>query len=616
MGDNMFGSAKIPVPPARRVSVDYDLMYALARQIWHLRDEMDVPAALKHSFDAGDIGPRPDTAEVLKNFTIAWQKAFGEGWQAMTDLGNLLDELGKAFYDHDAGMAANAATMAAAYERNNAKAENEAYKQRWDAAHKRADAENLAWRHQLKQRPLERQRQELERRRAALEKERDAQATRQEGLNKRQEELQKRQEPLRQRQEELTERQQELWRRQKAERAALEADFTAKQNALDKEWDALAKEQNPSRERVAELQRKQQDLWDEQNAAQQALEGKQEKEQNGLNRDKDALSREYDAFNPAWDQLDKEQQALWKDQAATEEAQKQLDKDEELRQQRAKDVYDGVEKRYAEQREEREKHLGWTFTDDGSDPLTPPPPEPTTYEQDDANGHTKIEYKRNADGEIEVDKHGNPVETTTTITNKNGLTYTETHRSLSGEGDSVTTTQRSDGSVTKVYEDANDEFYGKGFMKRYVLDGDGHTLQIWTKAPDGDWTLQVEAKPDPDSKEDPPPMVYLEERPPAYLTVDKPMVDATGKPADGAFSPGNTTNLPDNATRTDYTNPDGSGLHVITTDQMRYVADDNNEIQEIWQKNRYGDWYLKDSITQHERYGDEPPLGMIGENWR
>lgn len=604
-----------------RVSVDYELMYALARHIWHLRDEMDVPAELKHSFDAEDIGPRPDTAEVLRNFTVAWQKAFGEGWQAMTDLGNTLDETGKAFFDFDAGTAANAASMAAAYERNNIKAENEAYKQRRSAAHNQAEATNLAWRHKLKQQPLERQRQELERKRAALEKEQDAQMKRQEALNRRQEELQKRQEPLRQRQEELTERQQELWRRQKAERAELEADFTAKQDALDKEWAALAKEQHPSRERVAELQRKQQDLWDEQNAAQKALESKQENEQNDLNRDQDALSRAYNAFTPEHDKLDKEQQDLWKDQAATEEAQKQLDKDEELRQQRAQDVYDSLEKSYAEQ----QKNPGPTMENGGSDLLhikgepgeAPPPPAPTTYERDDANGHTKIEYKLNADGQIEVDKNGNPVETTTTITNKNGLTYTETHRSLSGEGDSVTAIHRSDGSVTKIYEDTNDEFYGKGFMRRYVLDGEGRTLQIWLKEPDGEWTLQNAAKPDPESKDDPPPLIYLEERPPAYLTVDKPLLDAGGKPADGAFSPGETaSNLPGDATRTDYTGPDGSSLRVVTTDQFRYVADSKGELQEIWQKNRYGDWYLKDSITQHQRYGDEPPLGMLGDNWR
>ncbi|MEU6804585.1 hypothetical protein [Streptomyces neyagawaensis] len=588
---------------------------------------------MKHSFEAGDIGPRRDTAEALSDFTSAWQKAFTEGWQVMTDLGNLLDELGKAFYDYDAQTAAGAASMAAAYQRQNIKAENDAYKQRQDAMYKQAEAANLERKHRPGQLYLERQQQALEKKREALQKEQDAQAKRQEDLTRRQEELQKRQEPLRQREDELTQRQQELWRRQKAERKELEAGFTAKQDALDKERAALtAGGRRPSRDEVDELQRKQQDLWQEQDAARQALEGKQATEQNALNQERDALRKKQDAFTPEWDELDKKQHDLWKDQAATEEAQKQLDKDQEPLTRRAEEI----QKAYAEEQEELAKKPAWTPESGEPNPLhmnrelgpdgpaeTPPPPVPTTYERDDGNGHTKIEYKLNADGEIEVDKNGNPVETTTTITNDNGMSYTETYRSLPREGDSVTTTHRADGSVTKVYVDANDEFYGKGFQRRYVTDEKGNTLQVWLKAPDGDWTLQNEAKPegadDPDA--DPAdvaqaPLQYLE-KPPAYLTVDKPMVDATGKPADGAFAPGRTTSdLPGDATRTDYTNPDGSGLHVVTAGISRYVADDKGEIQEVWQKNRYGDWYLKDSITQHERYGDEPPLGMIGENWR
>ncbi|SPF05547.1 hypothetical protein [Streptomyces sp. MA5143a] len=618
-----------------RISIDYDLMYTLARHIWHLRDEMDIPAGVKHSFEAGDIGPRRETAEELANFSTTWQKAFTEGWQVMTDLGNLLDEIGKAFYDSDAQIAVGAASMAAAYQRQNIKAENEAYKQRQDAMYKQAEAANLERRHRPGQLYLERQQQELEKRRAALRKEQDAQAKRQEALTKQQNELQKRQEPLRQRQDELDRRQQELWRRQKAERAELEAGFTAKQDALDKERAALTAGQ-PSREQMDELRREQQDLWQEQETEQKALESKQATEQSDLNRERDALRKEQDAFAPEWDELDKKQHDLWKDQAATEEAQKQLDKDQEPLTKRAEEM----QKAYAKEQEEVAKKPAWTPESGEPNPLhmnrelgpqgpaeTPPPAVPTTYERDDGNGHTKIEYKLNADGEIEVDKNGNPVETTTTITNKNGLTYTETYRSLAREGDSVTTTQGADGKVTKVYVDANDEFYGKGFQRRYVTDEKGNTLQVWLKAPDGDWTLQTEAKPAEGSEgSDNPdadaaavgqaPLEYLE-RPPAYLTVDKPMVDATGKPADGTFSPGKTiSNLPGDATRTDYTNPDGSGLHVVTAGISRYVADDKGEIQEVWQKNRYGDWYLKDSITQHERYGDEPPLGMIGENWR
>jgi chemotaxis protein histidine kinase CheA len=614
-----------------RISVDYDLMYVLARHIWHLRDELDVPVQLKHSFDAGDIGPRPRTAEALENFSVAWRKAFSQGWQAMTDLGDLLDETGKAFYDGDASMAANAASMAATYERHNAKAANDAYRQRRDAAREQAEAENLERRHEAAQRPVERQRQQLERKRAALQKEQDAQTKRQEDLNKRQDELQKRQEPLRQRYEELTGRQQDLWRRQKAERAELEADFTAKQDALNKEQAALAKEKEPSRERVEELQRKQRDLWEEQDAAQKALEGKQEKEQNDLNRARDDLRREQDAFTPEQDELDREQHDLWKGQAATEGAQEQLDKDEEQLRKRAEDVRKDVEKDYAEEQKEREKSP--STADNGESDLTPskggpgeapPPPEPTTYERDDENGHTKIEYKMNADGEIEVDKNGNPVETTTTITNKNGLTYTETYRSLPREGDSVTTTHRSDGSVTKVYVDSNPEGYGPGESMRYVTDDKGAPLETWRKTPDGEWGKVWDSRSSsPDEKvAEEENAVKAEEaangvgRPPAYLTVEKPLVDGAGRPADDSFSPPMDIKLPDGNVRTDYMREDGSELRVVTTDTTRYVADANNEIQEVWYKNRSGTWYLKESSTQHTRYGDEPPLGTLGENWR
>ncbi|KUL46914.1 hypothetical protein [Streptomyces regalis] len=747
-----------------RISVDYDLMYVLARQIWHLRDELNVSSQTDRNFAAGDIGPRRDTAEELTNFYDAWQKSFREAWQVMTDLGNLLDEIGKAFYDSDASTAVNAAAMAASYQRQNIKAENDAYKQRQDAMYKRAEAANLERRHKPGQLYLERQQQELEKKRAALQKEQDAQGKRQADLNKQQEELQKQQEPLRQRQDELARRQQELWQRQKAEREEQEAAFAAKQDALNKEsealqkdqeplrqrqdelqrrqqelrkeesdqrhaqealylaqqaalqqqqdtydaksnaltakqealwkerdallrkkgvtqgeldawqkrqdalwaeqdalwkregeplqkkWDdleklqadqekaleplqtrqealnkelaALAKEQEPFGERAEELQRKQQDLWKEQDAERKTLEGEQQKDQSDLNREQDALRKEQDAFTPEWDKLDKEQQDLWKDQAATEEAQKQLDKDEEPLRQRAEEM----QKDYAAEQEELAKKPAWTPESGKPNPLhmnrelggdgpseTPPPPVPTTYERDDENGHTKVEYKLDADGQIEVDKNGNPVETTTTITNKNGLTYTETYRSLPREGDSVTTTQRSDGTVTKVYMDANPEEYGPGESMRYVTDDKGAALQTWRKTPDGEWTLTWDRDSDPAGEENAANGVG---RPPAYLTVEKPLVDGAGRPADDSFSPPMAIELPDGNTRTDYMRLDGSELRVVTTDTTRYVADANNEIQEVWYKNRNGTWYLKESSTQHTRYGDEPPLGTLGENWR
>lgn len=750
-----------------RISVDYDLMYVLARQIWHLRDELDVSSHTQHDFAAGDIGPRRDTAEELTNFYGAWQKSFREAWQVMTDLGNLLDEIGKAFYDQDAGTAVNAAAMAASYQRQNVKADNDAYKQRQDAMYKRAEAANLERRYKPGRAFLERQQQALEKRRAALRKEQEAQAERQRELNRRQDDLQKQQEPLRRRQEELERRQQELWQRQEAEREEQQAAFAAKQDLLTKESEALQKEQEPLRhrqdevqrkqqelwkeeadlrhaqeavylaqqaalqqqqdaydaksdaltkrqealwkerdallrkkgvtqpeldawqkkqdalwaeqdtlwkkegeplqkkwdgldrlqaeqekafapfqarqealdkeraalgtaqepfgEKAEELQRRQQDLWKGQEAERRALEGKQEKEQDALDREQDALQKEQDAFAPKWDDLDRQQKALWKDQAANEEAQAQVDKDEEPLRRQAEDMQKG----YAAEQEALQKKPAWTPESGEPDPLnrnrslggdgpsqTPPPPVPNGYERDDENGHTKVEYKLDANGGIEVDKNGNPVETTVTITNKNGLTYSETHRSLSEDGDSVTTTRRSDGTVTKVYVDVNPEGWDKGFMKRYVTDEHGDTQQIWTKAPDGDWVLNMDKETYYNSEagqEDPQKSL---DRPPAYLTVDKPLMDAGGHLADNASAPGTTTTLPDGNTRTDYSRPDGSVLRVVTTEMNRYVADGSGEIQEIWQKNPDGTWFLRDSVTQHERYGDEPPLGTLGENWR
>ncbi|SDN53308.1 hypothetical protein SAMN04487981_105357 [Streptomyces sp. cf386] len=750
-----------------RISVDYDLMYVLARQIWHLRDELDVSSQTDRDFAAGDIGPRRDTAEELTNFYGAWQKSFREAWQVMTDLGNLLDEIGKAFYDQDAGTAANASTMAASYLRQNIKAENDAYKQRQDAMYKRAEAANLERRHKPGQLYLQRQQEEHEKKRAALEKEQEAQAKRQEGFIKQQEALQKEQEPLRQRQDELDRRQQELWEQQKAEREEQESAFAAKQEALNKEaeslrgdqeplrqqqdelqrkqqelwqeekdlrhaqealylaqqaalqqqqdaydaksealtkkqealwkerdalmrkkgvtqgeldawqkkqdalwaeqdalwekegeplqkkWDdldklaadqekafdplqarqealdkqrqALADQQEPFGDRAEELQRKQEGLWKEQDAARKTLDGEQDKEQGDLDREKDALQKEQDAFAPKWDELDKQQEALWKDQAANEEAQKQLDKEEEPLRRQAEDM----QKSWAADQEELAKKPAWTPESGEPNPLnrnrelggqgpseTPPPPVPNGYERDDENGHTKVEYKLDANGQIEVDKNGNPVETTVTITNKNGLTYRETYRTLSEDGDSVTTTHRSDGTVSKVYLDVDPGGYDKGFMKRYVTDENGDTQQIWTKAPDGDWVLNMDKETYFNSEagqED--PQKFLD-RPPAYLTVEKPLVDAGGHLADGTSAQGTTTTLPDGNTRTDYTRSDGSVLRVVTTDMNRYVADGSGEIQEIWQKNQDGTWYLRDSITQHQRYGDEPPLGTLGENWR
>ncbi|WP_369166838.1 hypothetical protein AB5J49_02615 [Streptomyces sp. R28] len=581
-----------------RISIDYDLMYVLARQVWHLRDELDVSSQTDGTFAAGDIGPRRDTAEELTNFHHAWKKSFREAWQVMTDLGNLLDEIGKAFYDSDAATAANAASMAASYQQANIKAENAAYKQRQDALYKQAEAANLERGNHPGRLALARQKQELEQKRAALQKEQDAQTKRQEGLNKRQEELQKRQEPLRQRQDELTQRQQDLWRRQKAEREELEAGFTAKQDALDKEQAALAKEQNPSLKQVEELLRKQQDLWQEQDAARKTLEGEQAKDQSDLDRERDALQKEQDALAPEWDELDKEQHDLWKDQAASEEAQKQLDKDEEPLRQRAEDM----QKSYAAQQEELAKKPAWTPESGEPNPLhmnrelgpdgpaeTPPPAEPTTYERDDENGHTKIEYKLDADGRIEVDKNGNPVETKTTITNKNGLRYEETTTQMD-DGDYRTVAHHADGSVTKVVVD-NESFTlvdTEPTTRRYVVNEDDEILAVWQKKPGSDdWELTNSID------EENATLGHL----PDHLRVDHSIIDKTGQLRDGTPATETTKTFPPDdtgkhTTVTAYKTSDGSVTKVLTTtdgpNEMRYVTDADGKVLEFW---RNTVWY-------------------------
>jgi hypothetical protein len=103
-----------------RFSIDYDLMTVLARDMWHLRDEMDVSSKADHTFAAADISPRRETAEALTDFYGAWRKSFDQAWKVMTDLGNLLDEVGKAFYDQDASTSVGAAEQVAAFQRQTA----------------------------------------------------------------------------------------------------------------------------------------------------------------------------------------------------------------------------------------------------------------------------------------------------------------------------------------------------------------------------------------------------------------------------------------------------------------------------------------------------------------
>ncbi|WP_329222791.1 hypothetical protein OG352_36515 [Streptomyces sp. NBC_01485] len=500
-----------------RISIDYDLMYVLARQVWHLRDELDVTSKSKHAFAASDIGPRKQTAEALNDFYGDWQKSFGDAWQVMTDLGNLLDEIGKAFYDQDASFAVSGAQQAAFFQRKQAEAENDAYQHRNDSQRKEAQADRLRVRYGLQEQLLARKQAELESRRGELEKEQ------------------------------------------------------------------------------AEQQKRQEDL-----------DGK------GA-----TLSR---------DELLKQQQALWQDQARTDEALKQLDKDEEPLRQQA----ETLQKNYADDFGALNRQGPWTPESGDPDPLSrnreyggtdpegpapPPPPNGFTWQSDE--GTTTVTYQLDENGRIEVDKNGDPVETTTTITNNNGLVHSETYRSLSDDGDSVTTIRSADGSVRKDYVDASPEGVTDGSMTRYVTDEAGNTLQIWTKRPDSGWELSMDRDTYLNSaagRQD--DQQYLD-RPPAYLTVEHPVVDGDGRPAGAAPSKETTTALPDGASRTDFTNSDGSVTRVVTTESTRYVAyGSNNEIREIWQKRPDGGWYLRDSITQHTRYNDEPPLGTLGINWQ
>ncbi|WP_328836721.1 hypothetical protein [Streptomyces europaeiscabiei] len=555
-----------------RISIDYDLMYELGRDIWALRDRLLDTSRAKPDFASSDIGPREQTWGALIYFHGAWKKSFEDGWQVMTDLGNLLDEMGKAFYDQDAQGAVSARQQEAAMVRQDIKQDNAAYQQKRDTRIKQAKAEDLRMRHAARQAIVDKQQAELDKKRAVVEKEQQALQQRQEALNKKYEALREKQEPLQKRQEELLREQQELWKEQNSERKSAEGDLTEKQEAL--------------------------------------------------NRKQDALRADQDALQPEWDDLQRQQEDLWKDQAENEKAQDRIDEEEEPLRKRSEELqedYAGeLEELAKTPSSELEKDTGWLrgHREWGDDPDTPPPPVPNSLVRESPDGRTEVSYKLDENGEIALDKNGQPLETTTTITNKNGLTYSETYRSLPRDGDSVTTTTASDGSVTKIYVDSDPEDHRTpGTSVRYVTDGKGAALEMWQKQPDGEWerSWSRHASPTGEGEQEAANGVG---RPPAYLTVEKPLVDGGGHPADDSFSPPMVIELEDGRTRTDYMRQDGSELRVVTTDTTRYVADESNEIQEVWYKNRNGAWYLKDSITQLTRYGDEPPLGTLGEGWR
>ncbi|MGW0581470.1 hypothetical protein ACWD25_37270 [Streptomyces sp. NPDC002920] len=748
-----------------RISYDYDLMTVLARHLWHLRDELDVTSQTDKTFAAGDIGPRRETAEALEDFYGAWKNSFKEGWQVMTDLGNLLDKAGKAFYDQDASHAAGAAQQVTTQVRDEATRQNEIRKQALNGKLRADQARNLEARFKTQQARLKKDQDALVEKRRKIDEQTAAQQKRQEALNREQEELagkrepllkqqdelqarqqrlwqeekdllrqreeklqarrdelqkeyealREEQEPLLKRQEELQAEQQRLWADEKALRAqqdaamekkvtaleqeqkaydgkqdalqerqealwreretllgrgnatqadldawqrrqdalakerddlwetegrglaerwdALEADqrdqekafdpLNERQRQLDDEREALSRDQEPLSERQDGLQSKQKDLWALEKSTQKEVQDAVEKKQNGLDAERADLQTRMDPLDRESEDLQARQKEVWDDQADTETAQTSLTEEEKPLQQRQQDLQDTFGEEYDKLRDwdpDRDPDVGRLRGMRGQlDDLPDEAFVPKGYTMEDANSTTTVSYQLDGNGEIKVDRNGDPVETTTTVTNKNtGLSYSETYHPLSRDGDSVTTIRSSDGSVTKVYMDSDPEGSPDGWMKRYVTDETGRdTLQIWTKRPDGDWELTMDKETYLESETGKQDDQQFLDRPPAYLTVENPLVDAGGHPS-GPTAAGTTTTVQEGVTRTDYTGADGSVTKVVTNENTgtRFVADGSNEIQEIWQRAEDGSWYLRESVTQHERSGAEPPLGTLGENWR
>ncbi|WP_326576363.1 hypothetical protein OG889_11460 [Streptomyces sp. NBC_00481] len=748
-----------------RVSYDYDLMTVLARHLWHLRDELDVTSQTDKTFTAGDIGPRRETTEALEDFYGAWKKSFREGWQVMTDLGNLLDKAGKAFYDQDASQAAGAAQQVTAQVRGEAVRHNEMRKQKLNGKLRADQARRLEAGYRTQQARLKKEQDALVEKRRKFDEQTAAQQKRQEELNREQEELARKREPLLKQQDELQARQQRLWQEEKELLKQREEKLQVKRDELQKEYEALREEQEPLLKRQEELQLRQQQLWAdekalraEQDAAMEkkvtALEQEQkayDAKQDGLRerqealyreretllgkgnatqadldawqRKQDALGKERDALWESegkglaerWDALEQEQRDqekafdpfrerqreldgerdalsraqeplterqdglqarqkdlwalekstqqevedavkgkrdsldaeradlqtrldpldqeskdlqdrqkdLWDDQSDDEDTQTALTEEEKALQQRQQDLQDGFGEEYDKLREwdpDRDPDVGRLRGMRGQlDDLPPEAFVPKGYTVEDANSTTTVSYQLDENGEIKVDKNGDPVETTTTVTNKNtGLSYSETYHALAEDGDSVSTIRSSDGSVTKIYTDSSPEGEADGTMRRYVTDETGRdTLQIWTKRPGGDWELTLDKETYLNSDAGQEDAQQRLDRPPAYLTVENPLVDGDGRPSAPA-SEGTTTQVQEGVTRTNYTGSDGAVTKVVTNENTgtRFVAGANDEIQEIWQRRGDGTWYLRESVTQHERYGDEPPLGTLGENWR
>ncbi|MGW0822412.1 hypothetical protein [Streptomyces sp. NPDC002845] len=744
-----------------RISYDYDLMTVLARHLWHLRDELDVTSQTDKTFAAGDIGPRRETAEALEDFYGAWQKSFRDAWQVMTDLGDLLDRAGKAFYDQDASLAAGAAQQITDSVRGDARRQNETYNQRLNDLRRGEKIRTLEGHYKVEQARLKKERDALQvkqrkiderlgdqqKRQEALDKEHEELSKKQEPLLKVQEELQLKQqrlqqeekdllaereaelqakraelqkeydalregaEPLAKEQEEILRKQQEIWRDEKALREELDAAFQKKadaleldqqaydtkqgalddrqdalwrerdallsrgnvtraeidawqgrQDALQKErddlwetegkgleqrWDALEQEQKdqqkafdpfrerqreldeerkalvgrqePLTERQAELLKKQEDLRALELSTQQEVEDTVRKAREDLDAQREDLQKQQAPLDKEWKDLRTRQEDLWQDQVEAEEDQAALRKEEEPLQKRQEHLQKYVGEKYDELRDYKwdpESGEGDPLLRrrDGPDDLGGPAYVPNGHTIEDDNSTTTVSYELDENYEIKLDKNGEPVETTTTVTNKNtGLTYSETYRRLpSGDDDSVTTIRNSDGSVTKIYTDG---------PVRWVTDETGKdTLQIWVQR-DGEWVLTMDKETyfnSPAGKEDAQQQL---DRPPAYLAVENPLVGPDGRPA-GSYSEGETTQLQDGVTRTNYTDSDGSVLKVVTIYSenefgRRLVVGANNEIEEIWLRREDGTWYLKDSTAQHERYSNlGPTFGYLHEPWR
>lgn len=551
-----------------RISYDYDLMTLLARHLWHLRDELDVASQTDKTFAAGDVGPRRETAAALEEFYGAWKNSFREGWQVMTDLGDLLDNAGKAFYDQDAALAGSVAQQVASQARSNATRQNQIREQKLNGLRRKELAERLELRYKGHLARLEKEQEPLKEKQRKIDARVEAEQKRQEDLNKQQDELAKKQEPLLKRLEELQRERQQLRQEGGGAAGRIWAD-------LEREWAEVQKRLDPLDQESKDLQARQEELGDDQTrteAEQQALSREAEPLQQRLQQLQDSFGKQYEdladyEFDPASGESDP------------------------LTYGRGTD-------------EEREVEEA-AFV-------------PKDYTIQDDNTITKVSYGLDETGEIKTDKDGNPVETTTTVTNRNtGLSHSETFRPGHREGDSVTTIHSADGSVTKVYVDSAVEGAPDGTMKRWVTDETGRdTLQIWTKPPGGEWVLNMDKQSYLASEASEYNPARRLEYAPAYLVVEKPLVDAGGRPADSA-TPGHTTTPGNGMTWTAYSGSDGAVATVVTNDVtgMRYVAAANDEVQEIWRRSPHGHWYLSESITQHERSSDEPPLGTIA-SWR